>query len=114
MFNKLSIPILGVIENMSVYQCVHCGHDTHLFGQGGGLKLAQEFNLPLLGQLPLDSRIREQTDAGQPPVSVEPHNEIAHIFIEMAKHIAGRITLLPKDYSAKFPKVVVTSEKIGV
>jgi ATP-binding protein involved in chromosome partitioning len=107
MFQKLSIPILGVIENMSIYQCAHCGHESHLFGQGGGEKLAQEFNLSLLAQLPLDSHIRVQTDAGQPSVAAEPHSEIAHLFIEIAKQVAGRITLLPKDYSTKFPKVVV-------
>jgi len=114
MFNKLSVPILGVIENMSFYQCVNCGHESHLFGQGGGTQLAKEFNLELLGQIPLDTRIREQTDHGQPTVAAEPQSTLTHLFLEIAKQVAGRVALLPKDYSAKFPKVVVTSDEVGV
>lgn len=111
MFNKLSVPIFGVIENMSVYQCVNCGHEAHLFGQGGGSKLADEFDLVQLGQLPLDVRIREQTDGGKPSVIAEPHSNIALIFLEIARQVAGRVAVLPKDYSAKFPKVVVATDK---
>jgi ATP-binding protein involved in chromosome partitioning len=107
MFNKLNVPILGVVENMSVYHCPSCGHEAQIFGAGGGAKLAQEYDLKMLGQIPLDIRIRELTDMGNPPVVQEPDSHYAKIFGSIARKTAARLALQPKDYSAKFPKIVV-------
>lgn len=107
MFHKLNVPILGVIENMSVYHCSHCGHEEHVFGQGGGEKLAQQYTIPLLGSVPLDMRIREMTDSGEPPMAQATNNLYADIFLGAARKAAAKLSLQPKDYSHKFPKVVV-------
>lgn len=107
MFAKLSVPILGVVENMSYYHCPKCDHEEHLFGEGGGEKLAQEYHLAMLGAIPLDRRIREMTDHGHPPVVHEPTGVYAKAFSEVARKTAAKIALQPKDYSAKFPKIVV-------
>jgi len=96
MFIKLNVPILGVVENMSVYHCGHCGHDEHIFGEGGGAKLAAEYHLESLGSIPLDLRMREISD--QP------------VFSDMARKVGAMLSLQPKDYSAKFPKIVVKGE----
>jgi ATP-binding protein involved in chromosome partitioning len=110
MFNKLNVPILGVVENMSVYHCSQCGHEEHIFGEGGGDKLAKEYGLELLGSVPLNSSIREMTDSGNPPVVQEPDGRYAKLFYEIAKKTGARISLQPKDYSSKFPKIVVKGE----
>lgn len=109
MFNKLNVPMLGVVENMSLYHCSNCGHEEHLFGAGGGQKLARQYNLALLGQIPLHMRIRELTDSGTPPVAQEPQSGYSQRFAEIARSAAARLSLQPKDYSAKFPKIVVKS-----
>ncbi|HLB55793.1 MAG TPA: iron-sulfur cluster carrier protein ApbC [Coxiellaceae bacterium] len=84
MFRKVNVPILGVIENMSVYHCENCGHDAHIFGEGGAEKLAKEYDVPLLGKIPLNLKIREQADAGKPIVIAEPESEIAKIYREIS------------------------------
>ena len=105
MFNKLNVPILGIIENMSVYHCPECGHESPIFGEGGALKLANEYQLSLLGKIPLDAQIREMTDGGESIMSGESSH--AKLLGEIARKVAGKLAGQMKDYSAKFPKVVV-------
>lgn len=107
MFNKLQVPMLGVVENMSVHHCSQCGHAERIFGEGGGVKLADEYQLPLLAAIPLDLDIRKMTDNGHPLVVQNPESQSAKIFFDMARKAAAKLALQPKDYSAKFPKVVV-------
>jgi ATP-binding protein involved in chromosome partitioning len=91
MFNKLSVPVLGVIENMSAYHCRKCGHVEHIFGEGGGHKLAQEYQLPLLQTIPLDIQIREMTDSGYPPVVNDINSRYAKLFLTMARQVAAKL-----------------------
>lgn len=107
MFNKLNVPIVGVVENMSVYHCPQCGHEAKIFGENGAAALAQQYGVSLLGSVPLHIRIRELTDNGNPPVAQEPQGEDAHVFYQIARKVAAKLSLQAKDYSAKFPKVVV-------
>ena len=107
MFNKLNVPLLGVVENMSHYQCTACGHEEAIFGAGGAEKLAKEYGLTLLGQIPLALTIREMTDSGCPPVVAAPEGHEAKLFAELARKVSAQIALLPRNYSAKFPKIVV-------
>lgn len=104
MFNKLQVPILGVVENMSTHQCPNCGHEQAIFGDGGGHKLAQEYALPLFGAIPLAVKLREMTDSGSPPAGMQDH-ALGEIFYEIARKMAAKVSLFPKDYSALFPKV---------
>jgi ATP-binding protein involved in chromosome partitioning len=107
MFRKVSVPVLGIIENMSTHICSNCGYEEALFGSGGGEKMATEYALELLGQLPLDRRIREQTDSGTPCIIAEPAAAPAVAYRETARRMAARLAMQGKDYSAKFPKIVV-------
>jgi ATP-binding protein involved in chromosome partitioning len=107
MFNKLTVPILGVVENMSLYHCVQCGHEAHLFGEGGAEKLAQEYKLDRLGSIPLDIRIREMTDSGHPPVIQDPNSAYAQVFYNIASKVTAKLQSQPKDYKHLFPKIVV-------
>lgn len=107
MFNKLGVPILGVVENMSHYHCSQCGHEEAVFGSGGGAKLAQEYSLSLLGSIPLIVAIRETTDEGRPIVMAEPDGQYAKLFYQIARKTAAKLAGQAKDYSARFPKVVV-------
>ena len=91
MFKKVDIPVLGVIENMSMHQCPECGHISHLFGSGGGERIAAEFGVPLVGQLPLSMDIREQADGGTPTVKADPDSAISMIYRDAARHIAARL-----------------------
>ncbi|MFZ2314332.1 MAG: iron-sulfur cluster carrier protein ApbC [Gammaproteobacteria bacterium] len=114
MFNKLQVPILGVVENMSIYHCSHCGHDERIFGEGGGEKLAREFGLTELGAIPLAKSIREMSDHGKPLVVEAPDSDYAKAFYKIAEQVKQIIIEQPeppKDYSAKFPKVVVQHKK---
>jgi ATP-binding protein involved in chromosome partitioning len=110
MFLKVNIPVLGVIENMSTHICSQCGHADEIFGAGGGARLAQEYQLDLLGALPLDKRIREETDSGTPTVAKNPDGEYAKIYREIARHIAAKLSLQAKDFSHKFPSIVVQND----
>ena len=107
MFRKVSIPVLGVIENMSTHVCSSCGHEEPIFGSGGGEDMAVDFDVPLLGQLPLDARIREQTDGGSPSVIADPGSHSAGAFRLAALRMAAELATRDKDYSSKFPNIVV-------
>jgi len=107
MFRKVSVPVLGVIENMSTHVCTQCGHEEPLFGSGGGEAMARDFDVELLGQLPLELRIREQTDAGEPSVVAEPDEAPARAYRQTARKMAARLAMQGRDYSSKFPNIVV-------
>ena len=107
MFEKVEIPILGVVENMSTHICSECGHAEPIFGTGGGEKMAEEFDVELLGQLPLDINIREQADGGEPTVNSMPDSKVSQIYKEIARKTAAKLAVKSKDYSAKFPKIVI-------
>jgi ATP-binding protein involved in chromosome partitioning len=107
MFRKVNVPVLGVVENMSTHLCTNCGYEEPLFGSGGGARMAAEYDVELLGQLPLDLRIREQTDGGRPSVVAEPEEAPAEAYLKTARKMAARLAMQDKDYSARFPKIVV-------
>ena len=107
MFQKVNIPIVGVVENMSVHVCSNCGHAEHIFGEEGGKKMAEELEVPWLGALPLSKKVREQTDAGKPTVISDPESEAAKRYALIARRLAFNISELPVDRSGAFPKVVV-------
>ena len=108
MFEKVSVPILGLVENMAVYCCPNCGHTAHIFGADGGKKMATEFGLDYLGALPLALSIREQTDSGRPSVVAEPEGEISALYKSVARRVAVKIAAQSKDYSAKFPTISIS------
>ena len=107
MFEKVGVPIVGVVENMSMHICSNCGHAEPIFGEGGGAKMCADYNVPFLGGLPLDIRIREQTDAGRPTVVADPDGKIAHIYREIARKTAVFVAQKAEDFSGKFPNIVV-------
>ena len=107
MFEKVSIPVLGIIENMSVHVCSNCGHVDHIFGSGGGARMAAEFGVPLLGELPLDARIQREADGGRPSVVAEPDSARAQAYVEAARRSAAALANRTRDRSALFPKIVV-------
>ena len=107
MFEKVAVPVLGIVENMSIHVCSSCGHAEPIFGSGGGSRMAQEYGVRLLGELPLDAHIREETDAGRPTVIAEPGSARAHAYFEMARNVAGALAVRSRDRSALFPKIVI-------
>jgi ATP-binding protein involved in chromosome partitioning len=107
MFEKVEVRVLGVVENMSVHVCVNCGHVEHVFGSGGGARMAEQYGVQLLGELPLDIRIREDADGGLPTVVAEPGSARARSYFQMARRTAARLSTLNKDYSRMFPKITV-------
>jgi ATP-binding protein involved in chromosome partitioning len=107
MFEKVGIPILGIIENMSLHVCSNCGHVEHIFGEGGAARMCADFGVPFLGALPLDIRIREQADAGTPTVVADPDGPIAKTYKEIARKMAVAVAAKAKDMSGKFPNIVV-------
>lgn len=107
MFRKVSVPILGIIENMSTHVCSNCGHEEPIFGSGGGEKMAEDFGVELLGQLPLNARIREQTDSGKPTVVADPGSPAAAAFVSAAIRMTAAQAAQGKDYASKFPKIVI-------
>ena len=107
MFEKVGVPIVGVVENMSMHICSNCGHAEAIFGEGGGAKMCADYNVPFLGGLPLDIRIREQTDAGRPTVVADPDGKIAQIYREIARRTAVFVAQKAEDFSAKFPSIVI-------
>jgi ATP-binding protein involved in chromosome partitioning len=110
MFEKVGVPILGVVENMAVHVCSNCGHAEHIFGEGGGRKLAQQYGAEYLGALPLDIKIRLQADSGKPTVVSEPDSEIAKIYKGVARQVAVKIAQKAKNFSAKFPTITVSKD----
>ena len=91
MFRKVAVPVLGIVENMAMHVCSNCGHEEHIFGAGGGDRMAADYGVPLLGSLPLDIRIREQTDDGRPTVVAEPDGRLAAAYGRIARRAAGRL-----------------------
>lgn len=108
MFNKVSVPVLGLVENMSVHVCTQCGHHDAIFGEGGGERLATYWELPLLGQIPLMDKIRIQSDKGEPIVSSDPDSEQALIFKQIAEKMIMNLAQRPKDYTLTTPVVSKT------
>jgi ATP-binding protein involved in chromosome partitioning len=107
MFEKVEVRVLGVVENMSMHVCSQCGHVEHIFGSGGGARMATQYGVQLLGELPLDIRIREDADGGAPTVISEPGSARAQAYFRMARRTAARLATLNKDYSRAFPKIIV-------
>jgi ATP-binding protein involved in chromosome partitioning len=107
MFEKVGIPILGVVENMSSHVCPKCGHESHIFGSGGAERMCKEYGTELLGQLPLDESIREQADSGKPTVVADPDGKAAEIYRRIARRCAVKIAESQKDMTSKFPNIVV-------
>ena len=107
MFEKVGIPILGLVENMSTHICSKCGHEEHIFGAGGAQRMATDYGVDLLGSLPLDIAIREQADSGKPTVVADPDGRIAEIYRAIARRCAVKIAESQKDLTSKFPNIVV-------
>jgi ATP-binding protein involved in chromosome partitioning len=107
MFEKVGIPILGIVENMSTHICSKCGHEEHIFGAGGGELMSKDYNVDLLGSLPLDINIRIQADSGTPTVAAEPDGKIAETYKAIARKAAIKIANAGLDHSAKFPNIVI-------
>ena len=107
MFEKVGIPILGIVENMSIHICSNCGHAEHIFGQGGAERMCRDYNVEFLGGLPLDIRIREQADSGKPTVVADPDGAVSEIYRKIGRRVAVKIGELAKDMSAKFPNIVI-------
>ncbi|SFY06416.1 MULTISPECIES: iron-sulfur cluster carrier protein ApbC [unclassified Pseudomonas] len=109
MFRKVNIPVLGVVENMAVHICSNCGHAEHLFGEGGGEKLANQYGVELLASLPLSMLIREQSDGGKPTVIAEPESQIAMVYQELARHVGARI-VLQEAAMPSMPNITVSDD----
>ena len=107
MFEKTSIKILGIVENMSTHICSNCGHEEPIFGAGGGEKMCADYHTEFLGSLPLDIRIREQADSGNPTVAADPDGTIARVYKQIARRVAVKVAEMAQDHSAVFPKIVV-------
>jgi len=107
MFEKVGIPILGVVENMSIHICSKCGHAEHIFGHGGGQRMCDDYGIPFLGDLPLDLSIREQADSGAPTVVAQPDGKIAEAYRDIARKMAVAVALKAKDMTSRFPNIVV-------
>ncbi len=109
MFEKVGVPLLGVIENMAMHVCTNCGHVEHIFGADGGKNMAAEYKLDYLGALPLSMQIREQADSGTPTVVAAPDSEASQIYKQVARSVAVKIAQQAKDFSSKFPTISVSS-----
>jgi ATP-binding protein involved in chromosome partitioning len=107
MFEKVGVPIIGVVENMSTHICSKCGHEEHIFGAGGGEQMCKDYNVDLLGALPLDIKIREQADSGMPTVVAEPDGQIAAVYKQIARRTAVKLSEMGLDHSSKFPNIVI-------
>ena len=110
MFEKVGVPILGIVENMAVHVCTNCGHAEHIFGEGGGKKMAADYQMDYLGALPLDMQIRLQADSGTPTVVADPDGEVAQIYKQVARSVAVKIAQQAKDFSSKFPTITVSQD----
>ena len=107
MFEKVGVPVLGVVENMSMHICSECGHTEAIFGEGGGAKMASQYGIQLIGQLPLDLSIRLGTDAGKPSVASDPDGKVAEIYKAIARQVAIKVAAKARDYSSRMPKIVI-------
>jgi len=110
MFEKVNVPVMGIIENMSTHICSECGHEEHIFGAGGGNKMAKQYDVDLLGDLPLDIQIREDADQGHPTVVADPDGSIAQAYRSIAIRLAARLAKQGKDYSTAFPNIVIKND----
>jgi ATP-binding protein involved in chromosome partitioning len=107
MFEKVDVPVLGIVENMSTHICSQCGHEEHIFGAGGGQSMASEYGVELLGSLPLDIRIREQTDGGTPTVVAEPDSAISVAYRDIARRMAAKLSVQARNLKIQFPNIVI-------
>jgi ATP-binding protein involved in chromosome partitioning len=107
MFEKVGVPIFGIVENMSLHICSKCGHEEPIFGAGGAERMGKDYNVEVLGSLPLDISIREQADAGRPTVVADPDGRVAQIYKRIARRVAVKVGEKAQDHSAAFPKIVV-------
>lgn len=107
MFEKVEIPVLGIVENMSTHICSNCGHEEAIFGEDGGKKMAADYQVDFLGALPLDKRIREEADAGKPTVTAEPHSQIAQKYRNIAHQVSAKIGIKKRNYANLFPKIEI-------
>lgn len=107
MFEKVNVPVLGIVENMSIHICSNCGHEEAIFGEGGGAAMAERNRVDFLGSLPLDITIRKFADCGRPTVAADPDGRPAQIYKEIARKAAAKLALKAKDFSSKFPNIVV-------
>ena len=110
MFEKVGVPILGLVENMAVHVCTQCGHKEHIFGADGGKKMAATYGMDYLGALPLNMQIRLQADSGKPTVVADPDGDVATIYKAMARQVAVKIAAKAKDFSSKFPSIKVSKD----
>jgi len=110
MFEKVQVPVLGIVENMSIHVCTQCGHEEHIFGQGGGLRMAEQHDVDFLGALPLDGHIRADTDEGKPTVVRDPDGAVAQKFRDIARRLAARLSLKARDYTQAFPKIMIQND----
>jgi ATP-binding protein involved in chromosome partitioning len=108
MFEKVGVPILGIVENMAVYCCPNCGHTEHIFGAEGGKRMAAEYGVDYLGALPLTMAIREQADSGRPTVVADPEGEVSGLYKQVARQVAIKIAAKARDFSSKFPTITVS------
>ena len=107
MFEKVNVPVLGVVENMSMHICSNCGHEEAIFGEGGGMAMAEKNNVELLGTLPLDINIRKNADSGRPSVVSDPDSRSAAIYRDIARKMAAKLSLKGKNFTGMFPNIVV-------
>ena len=107
MFEKVEVPVFGIIENMSTHICSNCGHEEAIFGADGGARMAEDYGVELLGEIPLEKHIRLQADAGKPTVLEQPSSDVAAIFNDIAIRVAARLSTKHRDMASKFPNIVV-------
>ena len=107
MFEKVQIPLLGIVENMSTHICSNCGYEEHIFGEGGGRRMASEYEIDYLGEIPLSRSIREGTDSGKPTMVSEPDGQLAGIYRAIARNVSGRLAARKRDYTDVFPSIVI-------
>jgi ATP-binding protein involved in chromosome partitioning len=107
MFQKVNVPVLGIVENMSMHICSNCGHSEPIFGTGGGMAMAETNHVDFLGALPLDINIRIQADSGQPTVAADPDSPAAQMYKTIARKATAKLALKAKDFSTRFPNIVI-------
>jgi len=110
MFRKVNVPVLGIVENMAIHICSNCGHQEHIFGHGGGERMAKEYGVPVMGSLPLSLSIREQVDSGKPTVAADPEGEIATIYRRIARQAAGQLAKMARGAGSAFPKISIVND----
>ncbi len=110
MFEKVDIPVLGIVENMSIHICTECGHREPIFGEGGGERMSERYDVPLLGSLPLDARIQRETDSGCPSVVMDPDGAIAEVYLDVARRMAAGIAARSQGLAEEFPQIVIEED----